>query len=47
MLSGKEALINLSKTCMAYQEEFGRLKIDKRDNEALQTLREIVQKYDK
>ena len=47
MLSGKEALINLSKTCMAYQEEFGRLKIDKKENEALQTLKEIVQKYDK
>lgn len=46
-MTGKEALINLSKTCMAYQEEFGRLKIDKRDNEALQTLKEIVQNYGK
>lgn len=46
-MTGKEALINLSKTCMAYQEEFGRLKIDKKDNEALQVLLNIVQKYDK
>ena len=46
-MTGKEALINLSKTCMAYQEEFGRFKIDKKDNEALQVLLNIVQKYDK
>lgn len=44
---GKEALIILSKCCSALAFEEGKWKISERDNEALQTLKEIVQKYDK
>ena len=46
-MTGKEALINLSKTCKELELEYGNFKINKKDNEALQTLKEIVQKYDK
>ena len=46
-MTGKEALIQVSKSCSALALEFGNLKIGKTDNEALQTLKEIVQKYDK
>lgn len=46
-MAGKEALIRLSKACKALELEFGNLKIGKIDNETLQTLREMVQKYDK
>lgn len=46
-MTGKKALITLSKTCMAYQLEFGRMYIDKKDNEALQTLKEIVQQHER
>lgn len=46
-MTGKEALIILSKCCSALAFEEGKWKINKRDNEALQTLKEIVQKYDK
>ena len=46
-MTGKEALINLSKTCKELELEYGNFKINKTDNEALQTLKEIVQKYDK
>lgn len=46
-MTGKEALIILSKSCSALALEFGNLKIGKTDNEALQTLKEIVVKYDK
>ena len=46
-MTGKEALIQVSKSCSGLALEFGNLKIGKTDNEALQTLKEIVQKYDK
>lgn len=46
-MTGKEALVHVSKGLSALALEFGSLKMDKKDNEALQTLREIVQKYDK
>ena len=46
-MTGKEALIHLSKTCKALELEFGNLKISEKDNEALQILLNIVQKYDK
>ena len=46
-MTGKEALIHLSKTCKELELEYGNFKINKKDNEALQTLKEIVQKYDK
>ena len=46
-MTGKEALIQVSKSCSALALEFGNLKTGNTDNEALQTLREIVQKYDK
>lgn len=46
-MTGKEALIQVSKSCSGLALEFGNLKIGKTDNEALQKLKEIVQKYDK
>ena len=46
-MTGKEALIQVSKSCSALALEFGNLKIGKTDNEALQTLKEIVIGYDK
>ena len=46
-MTGKDALIYLSKTCKELELEYGNFKINKKDNEALQTLKEIVQKYDK
>lgn len=46
-MTGKEALIQVSKSCSGLALEFGNSKIGKTDNEALQTLKEIVQKYDK
>ena len=46
-MTGKEALIRVSKSCSGLALEFGSVKIYKEDNEALQTLKEIVLKYDK
>lgn len=46
-MTGKEALIHLSKNCKELELEYGNFKISKKDNEALQTLKEIVQKHDK
>ena len=46
-MTGKEALIQVSKSCSGLALEFGNLKIGKTDNEALQTLKEIVVKYEK
>ena len=46
-MEGKEALIHLSKNCKELELEYGNFKINKKDNEALQTLKEIVQKHDK
>ena len=46
-MTGKEALIILSKCCSSLAFEEGKWKISERDNEALQTLKEIVVKYDK
>lgn len=46
-MTGKEALIILSKCCSALAFEEGKWNISKRENEALQTLKEIVQKYNK
>lgn len=46
-MTGKEALIILSKCCSALAFEEGKWKINKRDNEALQTLKEIVVKHSK
>ena len=46
-MTGKEALIQVSKSCSGLAFEEGKWKISERDNEALQTLKEIVQKYDK
>ena len=41
-MTGKEALIILSKCCSALAFEEGKWEINKRDNEALQTIKEIV-----
>lgn len=46
-MTGKEALIHVSKCCSALAFEEGKWRISEKDNEALQTLMKIVKNYDK
>lgn len=46
-MTGKEALIQVSKSCSGLALEFGNLKMSETDNEDLQTLKEIVIGYEK